>query len=242
MLMFAGKVHHMSHFSLGDLVCVDAALADPVVVNMQHDSGRSLVVLVEKPLEHMHHEFHRSVIVVENEHTIEARPLGLRLGLGDDRGSRPRGARFPALFVIVRQPRLPPSGSSVGALVGSGLAGVSAEDGGSDHGRANHGASHDTVSHIIMVKQAACQTAPMRPESLMNFTLADRAPVGRASAADLKSLLHLPANSVRNFKSKSGTRIIELLVPLCFRSSCQSVLKCITSFGNGALDDGQAYC
>src|SRR5712691_2365627 len=43
------------------------------------------------------------------------------------------------------------------------------------------------------------------------------------------------ANSVRNFKSKSGTRIIELLVPLCFRSSCQSVLRCITNFGNGAL-------
>src|SRR4029453_14284544 len=32
-------------------------------------------------------------------------------------------------------------------------------------------------------------------------------------------------------KSRSGTRIIELLVPLCFRSSCQS----ITNFGNGAL-------
>src|SRR5258708_40058515 len=44
------------------------------------------------------------------------------------------------------------------------------------------------------------------------------------------------ANSVRNFKSKSGTRIIELLVPLCFRSSCQSMLRCITNFGNGALD------
>src|SRR5215470_9800231 len=43
------------------------------------------------------------------------------------------------------------------------------------------------------------------------------------------------ANSVRNFKSKSGTRTIELLVPLCFRSSCQSVLRCITNFGNGAL-------
>src|SRR5207249_7167527 len=42
-------------------------------------------------------------------------------------------------------------------------------------------------------------------------------------------------NSVRNFKSKSGTRIIELLVPLYFRSSCQSVLRCITNFGNGAL-------
>src|SRR6266545_5772190 len=43
------------------------------------------------------------------------------------------------------------------------------------------------------------------------------------------------ANSVRNFKSKSGTRIIELLVPLCFRSSCQSARRCITNFGNGAL-------
>src|SRR5436305_10427421 len=43
------------------------------------------------------------------------------------------------------------------------------------------------------------------------------------------------ANSVRNFKSKSGTRIIELLVPLCFRSSCRMVLRCITNFGSGAL-------
>src|SRR5262245_12208066 len=31
------------------------------------------------------------------------------------------------------------------------------------------------------------------------------------------------ANSSRNFKSKSGTGIINLLVPLCFRSSCQVV-------------------
>ena len=32
-----------------------------------------------------------------------------------------------------------------------------------------------------------------------------------ASAADLKFLHHLQKNSVRNFKSKSGARIIELL-------------------------------
>src|SRR5262245_35692457 len=43
------------------------------------------------------------------------------------------------------------------------------------------------------------------------------------------------AHSVRNFKSRSGTRSIELLVPLCFRSSCQGVLRCITNFGSGAL-------
>src|SRR5215216_7141329 len=44
------------------------------------------------------------------------------------------------------------------------------------------------------------------------------------------------ANSCGNFKSKSGTRIIDLLVPLCFRSSCQSGPPCITNFGSGALE------
>src|SRR5262249_32190119 len=43
------------------------------------------------------------------------------------------------------------------------------------------------------------------------------------------------ANSVRNFKSKSGTRIISLLVPLCFRSSCQWLPRWFTNFGSGAL-------
>ena len=36
-------------------------------------------------------------------------------------------------------------------------------------------------------------------------------------------------------KSKSGTRITDLLVPLCFRSSCQRVPRRITNFGSGAL-------
>jgi hypothetical protein len=35
----------------------------------------------------------------------------------------------------------------------------------------------------------------------------------RSSAADLKFLHHLPRTRLRNFKSKSGTRIICLLVP-----------------------------
>src|ERR1043166_10288719 len=42
----------------------------------------------------------------------------------------------------------------------------------------------------------------------------------RASAADLKFLHRLRQTHSRNFKSKSGTGIINLLVPLCFRSSC----------------------
>src|SRR5262249_2239536 len=47
----------------------------------------------------------------------------------------------------------------------------------------------------------------------------------------------LAASSFRNCKieKRHCTRIIELLVPLCFRSSCQDVRRCITNFGSGAL-------
>jgi translation initiation factor IF-3 len=62
------------------------------------------------------------------------------------------------------------------------------------------------------------------------------------SAADLKFLQQSRRGSFRNFKSKSGTRIINLLVPLCFRSSCQRVPQCITNFGSGALGQDGNHC
>src|SRR5437764_13425155 len=55
------------------------------------------------------------------------------------------------------------------------------------------------------------------------------------SAADLKFLHRVPRVRLRNFKSKSGTRIIELLVPFGFRSSWPSVPRYITNFENRAL-------
>ena len=58
---------------------------------------------------------------------------------------------------------------------------------------------------------------------------------GTASAADLKFLHHVPRVRLRNFKSKSGTRIIELLMPFGFRSSYSSVPRYITNFENRAL-------
>jgi hypothetical protein len=50
-------------------------------------------------------------------------------------------------------------------------------------------------------------------------------PARRPSAADLKFLHRMPQALTRNFKSKSGTRIIKLFVPICFRSSCKSLLR-----------------
>src|ERR1700738_2129006 len=57
----------------------------------------------------------------------------------------------------------------------------------------------------------------------------------KASAADFEVPASPAASTFRNFKSISGTRIKYEAVPLCFRSSCLSVLRCITSFGSGAL-------
>ena len=37
--MFARKVHHLRHFGFGHLVGENAAFADPVMVDMQHDPG-----------------------------------------------------------------------------------------------------------------------------------------------------------------------------------------------------------
>src|SRR5215468_1886261 len=58
---------------------------------------------------------------------------------------------------------------------------------------------------------------------------------GPTSAADLKFLHHLQQALIGTSNRKAALETIELLVPLCFRSSCQNVLRCITNFGNGAL-------
>src|SRR6266516_4217044 len=60
-----------------------------------------------------------------------------------------------------------------------------------------------------------------------------------ASAADLKFLQRLRQIRLGTSNRKAALEIRELLVPLCFRSSCQRVLRDITNFGNGAL--GQRF-
>src|SRR4051795_1250474 len=47
------------------------------------------------------------------------------------------------------------------------------------------------------------------------------------SAADLKSLYRKRRNEPRDFKSKSGTRIINLLVPMAFRSSLKVIAEMV---------------
>src|SRR5262249_53111922 len=59
--------------------------------------------------------------------------------------------------------------------------------------------------------------------------------VGTALVPPISSSYRGCSKLVKELEIESGTRIIELLVPLCFRSSCQRVPPCITNFGSGAL-------
>ena len=97
--MFSRKVHDLRHFRFRDLVSVNAALADAVVMNVQHNSRRRLTVFVEEPLQHMDDEFHRRVVVIEQQDPIKTRLLHLSPGFGNDGGSRP--ARIAALVAVI---------------------------------------------------------------------------------------------------------------------------------------------
>lgn len=97
--MLAGEIHHLCHLGLGNLVGEHAALPDAVMMDMQHDLGRRLDVLVEELLQYMDDEFHRRVVVVQDQHAIEVRSFGLRLDLGDDRSVRARRAARTVLVI-----------------------------------------------------------------------------------------------------------------------------------------------
>jgi hypothetical protein len=98
MLVFACKVHHLRHFCFRHLVRVNSALANSVVVDMQHDPGSGFAILVEKALKDVNDEFHWRVVVVEEQDTVQVWPLGLGLGFGNN--SRP-GATLIALALSV---------------------------------------------------------------------------------------------------------------------------------------------
>ena len=47
-LVLAREVHHLRYLGLGDFIGENAALADPMMMNVQHDLGRGLDILLEE--------------------------------------------------------------------------------------------------------------------------------------------------------------------------------------------------
>jgi len=85
--MTAGEFNDLRNFRFGDIVGENAADADTVTVDMQHDFNRRLATLVENLLEDVNDELHGRVVVVEDEHLVEARLLGLGARFRDDPGA-----------------------------------------------------------------------------------------------------------------------------------------------------------
>src|SRR5665213_864866 len=87
MLMAARKFNDLCHLCLGNLICKYAANAHTMAMDMQHDLHRLFASLVEEPLENVNDEFHRRVVVVEDQNLVEAGFLGLGARFCDDAGS-----------------------------------------------------------------------------------------------------------------------------------------------------------
>src|SRR5262249_50847256 len=97
----------------------------------------------------------------------------------------------------------------------------------------------DTVQSGFMTKDLALLVGPdQKWLSTTGFLDKVDENLKRAMASECRRFqvpTAVAASARRTLKSKSGTRIIALLVPLRFRSSCQRVPPCITNFGSGAL-------
>lgn len=81
--MLAREIHHLGDFRLRDLVGINPAFPDAVMVNMQHNAGRLFAVFLEEVLHNVNDELHRSVVIVQQQHSIEIWPLGYCFGTGD---------------------------------------------------------------------------------------------------------------------------------------------------------------
>ena len=97
-----GEFNHLGDFCFRDLEGEDAANADAMAMDMQHDIDRFLAGFAENLFQDMDDEFHRRVVVVQEQDLVEAGLLGLGTRFGDDAGSGvASGISRPVLAVVV---------------------------------------------------------------------------------------------------------------------------------------------
>ena len=83
MLVISRELVHLAHLGLRDLARKGPADAFSPGMDMQHHPDGLFPVHAEEPLEHPDHEFHRSIVVVEQHHLVPGRFLDLGLRLFD---------------------------------------------------------------------------------------------------------------------------------------------------------------
>ena len=86
MLVLAGKIHDLIDLGFSNFVAEYAALADTMIMNMQHNTRRIIHVLLEEPLQDMNDKLHGSIVIIEKQNTIETWLLGFGLRARDHNG------------------------------------------------------------------------------------------------------------------------------------------------------------
>lgn len=87
MLVLAGKIHDLANLGFSNFVSKYAALADTMIMNMQHDTRRIVHVFLKKPLQDMNDKLHRSIVIIEKQNAIKAWLLGFRLRARNHNGT-----------------------------------------------------------------------------------------------------------------------------------------------------------
>ena len=82
--MASGRFNHLCDLGLRDFVGEHATHPNTVLMYVQHDSHGGFPRFVEKPLKDVGNELHRRIVVVEDQHAVHRRLLGLGLRLCDD--------------------------------------------------------------------------------------------------------------------------------------------------------------
>ena len=85
--MAPSQFDHLRHLRFGHFKGVNAADANAMPMNMQHDLDSFLMGLAKKTLQHMDHELHRSVVVIEDKYPVERRFFSFWPRPGDDSGA-----------------------------------------------------------------------------------------------------------------------------------------------------------
>ena len=80
--MLFSKIHHLRHFGFGYFKSINAAHANAIAVDMQHDALGIITRFVEEQLQHHNNKFLRREIIVQQQNLIHGRFLRLRSGLG----------------------------------------------------------------------------------------------------------------------------------------------------------------
>jgi len=103
MLVLLREVHHLRDFGFRNFIGKNAADPDTLLVDMQHHPGRLIGVHLKKRLKDMDDKFHRRVIIVQQQHFIEAWLLRFR---ARTRGEADTGSAIIFVIVILRHGNL----------------------------------------------------------------------------------------------------------------------------------------